>query len=66
LEVMPFLKGKLLENGVSLEEPRREYMEYLLDELERFYKRVSWSGELDEGHWKALKSFHRDILSCLY
>ncbi len=63
---MPFLRGKLLEKGVSLEEQRKEYIGYLLDELERFYERVSWSRELDEGHWKALKSFHRDILSCLY
>ena len=62
---MPFLRGKLLEN-VSLEKQRRDYMEYLLDELERFYQRVSWNGELNERHWKALRSFHRDMLSCLY
>ncbi|ASJ06404.1 hypothetical protein [Thermococcus pacificus] len=65
-EVMPFLRGKLLENGVSLEKQRREYMEYLLDELEHFYRRVSWSGEISEAHWKALKSFHRELLALLY
>ncbi len=65
LEVMPFLRGRLLDNGVSKGQ-RREYLQYLLDELETFYERVSWRGELDERHWKALRSFHRDILLCLY
>ncbi|QDA30633.1 hypothetical protein FH039_02010 [Thermococcus indicus] len=62
-EVMPFLRGKLLSNGIGVEGERREYLKYLLDDLERFYKRVSWSDEIDERHWKALKSFHRDIVS---
>ncbi|NJE05749.1 hypothetical protein E3E36_06250 [Thermococcus sp. M36] len=64
-EVMPFLRGKLLGNGVSMEDRRREYIEYLLDDLERFYERVSWSGEIEKRHWKALKSFHRDIVSVI-
>ncbi len=65
LEVMPFLRGKLLSNGIGAESGRREYLEYLLDDLERFYKRVSWSDEIDERHWRVLKSFHRDFLSLL-
>ena len=64
-EVMPFLRGKLLGDGF-VEGERREYMGYLLDDLERFYERVSWAGEISERHWKALRSFQRDILSCLY
>ena len=64
-EVMPFLRGKLLSNGFSEEHGRREYLEYLLDDLERFYGRVSWSDGIDERHWKALKSFHRDIVSVI-
>ncbi|WP_297420968.1 hypothetical protein [Thermococcus sp.] len=63
---MPFLRGKLLGNGFVAGEGRRDYVEYLLDELGRFYERVSWSGKLGKSHWKALKSFHRDILLCLY
>ncbi len=62
-EVMPFLRGKLLGNGFAAGKGRRDYMEYLLDDLERFYKRVSWSDEINERHWRALKSFHRDIVS---
>ncbi|CAD5243368.1 MULTISPECIES: hypothetical protein [Thermococcus] len=62
-EVMPFLRGKLLSNGIGVDNRRREYLEYLLDDLERFYKRVSWSGEIEKRHWKALRSFHRDIVS---
>lgn len=65
-EVMPFLRGKLLSNGLSGSRERREYIEYLLDDLEKFYKRVSWNGEIDQRHWKALKSFQRDIVSVLY
>ena len=60
---MPFLRGKLLGNGIGGQ--RREYLEYLLDELERFYERVSWRGEVSERHWKALRSFHRDIASIM-
>ncbi|WP_237268612.1 hypothetical protein [Thermococcus celer] len=63
-EVMPFLRGKLLSNGVS--GGRREYLEYLLDDLEGFYERVSWDGELQERHWRALRSFHRDMVSVLF
>jgi len=59
-EVMPFLRGKLLSNGVS--GARVEYLSYLLDDLEGFYRRVSWKGSLEERDWKALRSFHRDIL----
>ncbi len=63
LEVMPFLRGKLLSNGYS-DNARRE-LEYLLKELERFYKRVACCGEIEEKHMKAIRSFSRDIASIL-
>nr|WP_297549656.1 hypothetical protein [Thermococcus sp.] len=63
-EVMPFLRGKLLERNVDGR--RRECIEHLLNELEHFYQRVSWSGSIGESEWKAIKSFHRDLIALLY
>ncbi|WP_461864067.1 hypothetical protein [Thermococcus sp.] len=63
LEVMPFLRGKLLGNGYS--EGAKKELEYLLDDLERFYKRVACCGRIEEKHMKAIKSFRKDIVSIL-
>ena len=63
-EVMPFLRGKLLSNGYS--DNARRQLEWLLDELERFYERVSCCGRVEEKHIRAIKSFHRDIVSVIY
>jgi len=62
-EVMPFLRGKLLSNGHS-DNAKRE-LEYLLNELERFYRRVACCGGIEEKHMRAIKSFRRDIESIL-
>ncbi len=62
-EVMPFLRGKLLGNGFS--EGSRRQLEWLLDELEEFYKRVACCGRLEDRHLRAIKSFHRDIVSVI-
>jgi len=61
---MPFLRGRLL-NG-SADGQRRQYIECLLNELEHFYQRVSWRGEISEANWRALKSFHRELLALMY
>lgn len=60
-EVMPFLRGKLLSNGFSKGSKRQ--LKWLLDELEEFYKRVACCGRVEEKHIRAIKSFHRDIIS---
>ncbi|NJE49842.1 hypothetical protein E3E30_09765 [Thermococcus sp. 9N3] len=62
-EVMPFLRGKLLGNGFS--ESSKRQLEWLLDELERFYERVACCGRVEERHVRAIKSFHRDIVSVI-
>lgn len=62
-EVMPFLRGKLLGNGFS--EGSKRQLEWLLDELQNFYERVACCGRVEERHLRALKSFHRDIVSVL-
>ena len=62
-EVMPFLRGKLLSNGFS--ESSKRHLEWLLDELERFYERVACCGRVEEKHVRAIKSFHRDIVSVI-
>ncbi|WP_297502073.1 hypothetical protein [Thermococcus sp.] len=61
---MPFLRGRLLNGSASGQ--RREYIECLLDELEHFYQRLSWSGGISEAHWRTLKSFHRELVALLY
>lgn len=60
-EVMPFLRGKLLSNGYS--EGARRQLEWLLDELEVFYRNVACCGRVEDRHMRAIKSFHRDIVS---
>ena len=55
LEVMPFLRGRL-GGRVSQE---------LLDELEEFYRRVACCGRVEEKHFRAIKSFHREIMCML-
>ncbi|WP_240922688.1 hypothetical protein [Thermococcus sp. 9N3] len=60
---MPFLRGKLLGNGFS--ESSKRQLEWLLDELERFYERVACCGRVEERHVRAIKSFHRDIVSVI-
>ncbi|NJE03812.1 hypothetical protein [Thermococcus sp. MV11] len=62
-EVMPFLRGKLLGNGYS--DNARGQLEWLLDELERFYERVACCGRIEEKHMIAIRSFHRDIVSVI-
>ncbi|CAI1492994.1 conserved protein of unknown function [Thermococcus nautili] len=62
-EVMPFLRGKLLGNGFS--ESSKRQLEWLLDELEKFYERVACCGRVEERHVRAIKSFHRDIVSVI-
>ncbi|NJD98926.1 hypothetical protein E3E26_03870 [Thermococcus sp. LS1] len=62
-EVMPFLRGKLLNNGYS-ESTKRELAD-LLRELEIFYNRVACCGRIEERHMKALKSFQRDIIAVI-
>ena len=62
-EVMPFLRGKLLSNGLS--EGSKRQLEWLLDELQNFYERVACCGRVEERHLRALKAFHRDIVSVL-
>ena len=62
-EVIPFLRGKLLSNGFS--EGSKRHLEWLLDELEEFYRRVACCGRVEERHERAIKSFHRDILSVI-
>ncbi|WP_223211958.1 hypothetical protein [Thermococcus henrietii] len=62
-EVMPFLRGKLLGNGLS--ESSKRQLEWLLDELERFYERVACCGRVEEKHVRAIRSFHRDIVSVI-
>ncbi len=62
-EVMPFLRGKLLGNGFS--EGSRRQLEWLLDELEEFYKRVACCGRVEKRHLRAIKSFHRDMVSVI-
>jgi len=62
-EVMPFLRGKLLGNGFS--EGSKRQLEWLLDELQSFYERIACCGRVEERHLRALKSFHRDIVSVL-
>ncbi|NJE54094.1 hypothetical protein [Thermococcus sp. 21S9] len=62
-EVMPFLRGKLLGNGLN--EKSKRQLEWLLDELEEFYKRVACCGRVEEKHVRAVKSFHRDIVSVI-
>lgn len=62
-EVMPFLRGKLLSNGLS--EGSKRQLEWLLDELQNFYECVACCGRVEERHLRALKSFHRDIVSVL-
>ncbi len=63
-EVMPFLRGRLLGNGYS--DNAKKQLEWLLDELERFYERVSCCGRVEEKHMRAIRSFHRDIVSVIY
>jgi len=63
-EVMPFLRGKLLGNGFS--ESSKRQLEWLLDELQRFYERVACCGRVEEKHVRAIKSFHRDIVSVIF
>ncbi|WP_320407204.1 hypothetical protein [Thermococcus eurythermalis] len=60
---MPFLRGKLLGNGFS--EGSKRQLEWLLDELQSFYERVACGGRVEERHLRAIKSFHRDIVSVL-
>ncbi len=60
---MPFLRGKLLGNGFS--ESSKRQLEWLLDELQNFYERVACCGRVEERHLRAIKSFHRDIVSVL-
>ena len=62
-EVMPFLRGRLLSNGQG--DGVKRQLEGLLNELERFYERVSCCGKIDEKHIRAIHSFHKDILSVL-
>lgn len=63
LEVMPFLRGKLLGNGSS---PRaRSELEWLLDQLEEYYQYVARSGRVEEKHLRAMKSFYRDMVVVL-
>jgi len=62
-EVMPFLKGKLLSNGFSSK--AREELQWLLDQLERYYDYVSRVGVVEERHMTAVKSFYRDIVVVL-
>ncbi|GAB6134848.1 hypothetical protein JCM16307_03960 [Thermococcus prieurii] len=62
-EVMPFLRGKLLGNGLG--ESSKRQLEWLLDELERFYERVACCGRVEEKHVRAIRSFHRDIVSVI-
>ncbi|WP_456421244.1 hypothetical protein [Thermococcus sp.] len=61
---MPFLRGRLLGNGYS--DNAKKQLEWLLDELERFYERVSCCGRVEEKHMRAIRSFHRDIVSVIY
>lgn len=60
---MPFLRGKLLGNGFS--ENSKRQLEWLLDELQNFYERVACCGRVEERHLRAIKSFHRDIVSVI-
>ena len=62
-EVMPFLRGKLLGNGFS--EGSKKQLEWLLDELERFYERVACCGRVEERHIRTIKSFYKDIISVI-
>ncbi len=62
-EVMPFLRGKLLGNGLG--EGSKKHLEWLLEELERFYERVACCGRVEEKHVRAIKSFYRDIISVI-
>lgn len=52
-----------MSNGLS--EASRRQLEWLLDELQGFYERVAWCGRVEEKHLRAIKSFHRDIVSVL-
>lgn len=62
-EVMPFLRGKLLGNGFS---PKaKEELQWLLDQLEKYYSHVAASGRVEERHLRAIKSFYRDIVVVL-
>ncbi|NPA48012.1 MAG: hypothetical protein GXO14_05160 [Thermococci archaeon] len=60
---MPFLRGKLLSNGYS--EGTRRHLEGILDELEAFYRDVACRGRIEEKHRRAIRSFHRDIISVI-
>jgi hypothetical protein len=60
---MPFLRGKLLDNGLG--EGSKRQLQWLLDELEEFYERVACCGRVEEKHIKAIKSFYRDIVSVI-
>jgi len=62
-EVMPFLRGKLLSSDFS--EGSRRGLEWLLDELQRFYEGVACRGRVEERHVRAIRSFHRDIVSVI-
>ncbi|WP_366085262.1 hypothetical protein [Thermococcus sp.] len=62
---MPFLRGRLLQDSKIEGDECANYVNYLLNELELFYRRVSWGGRLDKRHWKTLRSLHRDMLPCL-
>ncbi|WP_456368359.1 hypothetical protein [Thermococcus sp.] len=62
-EVMPFLRGKLLSNGFSMRTKRE--IEWILDQLERYYEYVAGIGKVDEKHLMAVKSFYRDIVAVI-
>ena len=51
-------------NGFS--ESSKRQLEWLLDELQNFYERVACCGRVEERHLRAIKSFHRDIVSVIF
>ncbi|MDK2870361.1 MAG: hypothetical protein PWP39_1596 [Pyrococcus sp.] len=60
-EVMPFLKGKLkaLVNGSS------EFLEDVLNELEKFYEEVSRKDSIGDREFRKLKIYRELILNAL-
>ncbi|MDV3104255.1 hypothetical protein [Thermococcus waiotapuensis] len=60
---MPFLRGKLLDNGPS--DRARQELQWLLNKLEAYYNYVASKSSVEEKHLQAMKSFYREILMVL-
>ncbi|WP_232460840.1 hypothetical protein [Thermococcus gorgonarius] len=60
---MPFLRGKLLNNGYN--DKAKQELQWLLNQLEAYYNYVASKNSVEEKHLQAMKSFYREILTVL-